>query len=100
MLFRARFFLYLPLSFTKPLTLALPSFFFFLFIFLLVHRLHRDLKYENILFENSKPMANIKVIDFGLSKKFKTGVPGIMTERVGTMYVDRCCCFYCGDLSF
>jgi serine/threonine protein kinase len=48
---------------------------------------HRDLKYENILFENPTPMANIKVIDFGLSKKFKTGVPGVMTERVGTMYV-------------
>ena len=46
---------------------------------------HRDLKYENILFENNTAMANIKVIDFGLSKKFKTGVPGIMTERVGTM---------------
>ena len=50
---------------------------------------HRDLKYENVLFEDETPMANIKVIDFGLSKKFKTGVPGIMTERVGTMYV-RC----------
>lgn len=48
---------------------------------------HRDLKYENVLFEDETPMANIKVIDFGLSKKFKTGVPGIMTERVGTMYV-------------
>ena len=48
---------------------------------------HRDLKYENILFENNTVSANIKVIDFGLSKKFKTGVPGIMTERVGTMYV-------------
>ena len=54
---------------------------------------HRDLKYENILFENNTAMANIKVIDFGLSKKFKTGVPGIMTERVGTMYV-----FFFGDL--
>ena len=61
---------------------------------------HRDLKYENILFENNKPMANIKVIDFGLSKKFKTGVPGIMTERVGTMYVDRCCCYIAGTYLF
>ena len=48
---------------------------------------HRDLKYENILFENPSPAAEIKVIDFGLSKKFKSGTPGIMTERVGTMYV-------------
>jgi serine/threonine protein kinase len=46
---------------------------------------HRDLKYENILFENPSPSAEIKVIDFGLSKKFKSGTPGIMTERVGTM---------------
>jgi hypothetical protein len=47
---------------------------------------HRDLKYENIMFENSSDLAEIKVIDFGLSKKF-AGKPGDMTERVGTMYV-------------
>lgn len=50
---------------------------------------HRDLKYENILFENPSPSAEVKVIDFGLSKKFTSGTPGIMTERVGTMYVEE-----------
>jgi len=31
---------------------------------------HRDLKPENILFENDKPDAEIKIIDFGLSRKY------------------------------
>jgi len=47
---------------------------------------HRDLKFENVCFENKDPHANVKVIDFGLSKKFKSGKPGMMTQRVGTMY--------------
>uniref|UniRef100_A0A7S3P976 Calmodulin n=1 Tax=Amphora coffeiformis TaxID=265554 RepID=A0A7S3P976_9STRA len=46
---------------------------------------HRDLKYENIMFESVSHDAAIKVIDFGLSKKF-LGQPGIMTDRVGTIY--------------
>jgi serine/threonine protein kinase len=29
---------------------------------------HRDLKYENILFVNESPKADVKIIDFGLSK--------------------------------
>jgi hypothetical protein len=36
------------------------------------------------MFESSDPNASIKIIDFGLSKKF-LGKPGMMTERVGTM---------------
>jgi serine/threonine protein kinase len=47
---------------------------------------HRDLKFENIMFESQHPEATIKVIDFGLSKKF-LGETGFMTERVGTIYV-------------
>lgn len=47
---------------------------------------HRDLKYENVMFEDNSDTAEIKVIDFGLSKKF-AGKLGYMTERVGTMYV-------------
>ena len=47
---------------------------------------HRDLKFENIMFESTEPDCSIKVIDFGLSKKF-VGEPGYMTERVGTV----CC---------
>lgn len=31
---------------------------------------HRDLKLENFLFSNKKKDAEIKIIDFGLSKKF------------------------------
>ena len=44
---------------------------------------HRDLKYENILFVNSLPRAEIKLIDFGLSRKF--GGDEELTEGVGTM---------------
>lgn len=44
----------------------------------------RVLQYENIMFEDNSKTANIKVIDFGLSKKF-LGKPGTMTERCGTM---------------
>lgn len=32
---------------------------------------HRDLKAENILFENQENDANIKLIDFGVSTKYK-----------------------------
>ena len=39
------------------------------------------------MFENHKPDAEIKVIDFGLSKKFVSGVEDdVMTEGVGTIY--------------
>jgi serine/threonine protein kinase len=44
---------------------------------------HRDLKYENILFANSSPMAEIKLIDFGLSKKYVSEKE--LTEGVGTV---------------
>jgi calcium-dependent protein kinase len=47
---------------------------------------HRDLKFENIMFENNSPNAQIKVIDFGLSKKFLAGQTDRMTEGVGTIY--------------
>lgn len=46
---------------------------------------HRDLKFENIMFESTREDARIKVIDFGLSKKF-IGEPKYMTECVGTIY--------------
>jgi serine/threonine protein kinase len=50
---------------------------------------HRDLKFENILFENKRKNANIKIIDFGLSKVFKSDkyrkLP-VMTDFVGTLY--------------
>lgn len=43
---------------------------------------HRDLKYENILFVDNSPQSEIKLIDFGLSKKFGNDQ---MTEGVGTI---------------
>jgi len=46
---------------------------------------HRDLKFENIMFENTSPDAAIKVIDFGLSKKYCPDSPHLI-EGVGTIY--------------
>ena len=46
---------------------------------------HRDLKYENVMFESASEDAEVKIIDYGLSKKF-IGKTGTMTERVGTIY--------------
>lgn len=46
--------------------------------------LHRDLKYENILFVNDSPQAEIKVIDFGLSKVYGDNIE--LTDGVGTIY--------------
>jgi calcium-dependent protein kinase len=46
--------------------------------------IHRDLKFENILFENKSRNAGIKLIDFGLSKMFKEGET--MDEAIGTIY--------------
>lgn len=45
--------------------------------------LHRDLKYENILFVNESPQAEIKLIDFGLSRTFGNEE---LTDGVGTIY--------------
>mmetsp|Transcript_13686 Transcript_13686/g.19991 ORF Transcript_13686/g.19991 Transcript_13686/m.19991 type:complete len:523 (+) Transcript_13686:87-1655(+) len=53
---------------------------------------HRDLKFENIMFESRKPDAEIKVIDFGLSKKFIptsnkfSPYKEVMHEGFGTLY--------------
>mmetsp|Transcript_10030 Transcript_10030/g.21008 ORF Transcript_10030/g.21008 Transcript_10030/m.21008 type:complete len:367 (-) Transcript_10030:334-1434(-) len=38
------------------------------------------------MFENSGPNAEIKVIDFGLSKKFVSHKMGVMRDGVGTLY--------------
>jgi serine/threonine protein kinase len=45
---------------------------------------HRDLKYENILFVNESPTAEVKLIDFGLSKIYGDNTQ--LTEGVGTIY--------------
>ena len=46
---------------------------------------HRDLKFENILFESREDDAKVKIIDYGLAHK-AIGSEEIMTEGVGTMY--------------
>jgi len=45
---------------------------------------HRDLKTENILFDNEGPDGEIKLIDFGMSRRFVEGLA--MSERLGTPY--------------
>lgn len=42
------------------------------------------MKPENILFESKKPNANLKVIDFGTSRKFEANKK--LTKRLGTPY--------------
>lgn len=44
---------------------------------------HRDLKPENILLESKKPGANLKVIDFGTSKKLVGDQK--LKKRLGTV---------------
>lgn len=46
---------------------------------------HRDIKPENILFENFSDKSDIKLIDFGLSRKHRRGDPP-MKKSVGTAY--------------
>lgn len=47
--------------------------------------IHRDIKYENLMFENTSKQAEIKVIDFGLSAKYQKGGQHL-TDKVGTVY--------------
>ena len=46
---------------------------------------HRDLKPENLLFLSKSDNSPIRVIDFGMSKRFDSSTK-IMSERVGTAY--------------
>lgn len=45
---------------------------------------HRDLKYENVLFVNTSPLSQVKLIDFGLSKVYVG--ENKMTDMSGTIY--------------
>jgi len=45
---------------------------------------HRDLKFENVLFETDDVDAQIKLIDFGFSMKYGDGQ--LMSQSVGTIY--------------
>jgi calcium-dependent protein kinase len=45
---------------------------------------HRDLKPENLLFDSEKKNANLKVIDFGTSRKIDKNKK--MSKLLGTVY--------------
>ena len=45
---------------------------------------HRDLKFENVLFVNTSPMSDVKLIDFGLSKVYAGDRK--LTDVSGTIY--------------
>lgn len=47
---------------------------------------HRDLKPENFLFVSNDPNADLKIIDFGLSKIMEGGKLHRMKTRAGTPY--------------
>lgn len=47
---------------------------------------HRDLKPENYLFESKEDSSEVKLIDFGLSKKFGDKGASHMETMVGTPY--------------
>jgi len=47
---------------------------------------HRDIKAENILFETENEDSPVKIIDFGLSRKHRSGRQRPMTTAVGTPY--------------
>ena len=54
---------------------------------------HRDLKPENLLLDSKKPNAQIKVIDFGTSRKFDSDKK--MTKRLGTVFTNNYLFFIC-----
>ncbi|EED89410.1 predicted protein, partial [Thalassiosira pseudonana CCMP1335] len=47
---------------------------------------HRDIKPENILFESKDEDSDVKLIDFGLSRRHRKGVDPLMCNPVGTSY--------------
>jgi calcium-dependent protein kinase len=47
---------------------------------------HRDLKLENVVYESNEPNSEIKIIDFGLSKKLTNKVNKKRHTRVGSAF--------------
>jgi calcium-dependent protein kinase len=45
---------------------------------------HRDIKPDNFLFSSRKQDAEVKLIDFGLSRRFGEGSARVMRSKVGT----------------
>lgn len=71
---------------------------------------HRDIKPENFLLQDRRPNAPIKVIDFGLAKKFKPG-DAKMKTKAGTpyyvspqvlvgSYTEKCDIWSCGVIMY
>lgn len=70
---------------------------------------HRDIKADNIMFESTEPDAQIKIIDFGLSKKYsakqkmkiKRGTPYYVSPEVlNGAYDEKCDIWAIGVLSY
>ena len=70
---------------------------------------HRDIKPENVVFMDESQESDVKVIDFGVSKKFFTDTP--LRKRYGTpyyvapevlkgMYDEKCDVWSCGVVLF
>ena len=71
--------------------------------------MHRDLKPENIIFENLDKHSNLKIIDFGTSRKFdpikkmnkKLGTPYyIAPEVLKENYDEKCDIWSCGVILY
>lgn len=72
---------------------------------------HRDIKPENFLLQHPGADAEIKVIDFGLAKKFKPGSSDPMKTKAGTPYYvapqvlmgsydEKCDIWSCGVIAY
>jgi calcium-dependent protein kinase len=70
---------------------------------------HRDIKLQNILLEDTRPNAQIKLIDFGLGTRFIGALP--LKTRCGTLYTtapevfkqnydERCDVWSCGVVCY
>ncbi|CAE8595997.1 unnamed protein product [Polarella glacialis] len=74
------------------------------------HFVHRDIKPENFLLQSMDPKAEIKVIDFGLAKKFLPGAAPMKTKAGTPYYVapqvlqgsydEKCDIWSCGVIAY
>lgn len=72
---------------------------------------HRDIKPENFLLQNERSDSDIKVIDFGLAKRFEPGAGQAMKTKAGTPYYvspqvltgaydEKCDIWSCGVIAY
>lgn len=75
------------------------------------HFVHRDIKPENFLLQSEDSNAEIKVIDFGLAKRFVPGTDLAMKTKAGTPYYvapqvlmgsydEKCDVWSCGVIAY